>query len=108
MLYEVITDVTDRMQAWAARKVRELERENLCGFIFKSRSPSSGMERVKLYDRNGVPNMKGVGLFARACMAHFPQIPVEEEGRLHDPGLRENFIECLFTFQRWRQLLAET
>jgi len=99
-------DITERMQAWAAKKVRVLEEEGLCGFIFKSKSPSSGMERVKVYDGNGVPSMKGVGVFARAFMAHFPLLPVEEEGRLHDPQLRENFIEAIFTFKRWRQMLA--
>lgn len=99
-------DITERMQAWAARRVRELEKENLCGFIFKSRSPSSGMERVKLYDRNGIPQGKGVGLFARAFMEHFPLLPVEEDGRLHDPKLRENFIESIFTLKRWRDALA--
>lgn len=99
-------DITERMQAWAAKKVRALEAEGLCGFIFKSKSPSSGMERVKVYDGNGVPSLKGVGIFARAFMEHFPLLPVEEEGRLHDPVLRENFIEAIFTFKRWRQLLA--
>jgi uncharacterized protein YbgA (DUF1722 family) len=64
------------------------------------------MERVKLYDRNGVPHQRGVGLFARTFMEHFSLLPVEEEGRLHDARLRENFIECIFTFQRWRNLLA--
>ncbi len=100
-------DITERMQAWAEKRVLELERENLCGFIFKAKSPSSGMERVKLYDRNGVPAKKGVGLFARVFMAHFPHLPVEEDGRMHDPSLRENFIECVFVFKRWRDLLAQ-
>jgi uncharacterized protein YbgA (DUF1722 family)/uncharacterized protein YbbK (DUF523 family) len=99
-------DVTEPMLAWARERVRELEKEDLCGFIFKARSPSSGMERVKLYDRNGVPHKDGVGLFARTFMEHFPLLPVEEEGRLHDARLRENFIECIFTFRRWRSLLA--
>jgi len=99
-------DITERMQAWAEEKVVALEQENLCGFVFKSRSPSSGMERVKLYDRSGVPKTDGVGLFARAFMDHFPLLPVEEDGRLNDPVLRENFIECLFTFRRWRQMVA--
>lgn len=99
-------DVTDRMQRWAEARVRELEREELCGFIFKAKSPSSGMERVKLYDRNGVPHKDGIGLFARTFMAHFPLIPVEEDGRLHDVHLRENFIECVFTLKRWRETLA--
>nr|NIQ98043.1 DUF1722 domain-containing protein [Desulfuromonadales bacterium]NIR33923.1 DUF1722 domain-containing protein [Desulfuromonadales bacterium]NIS43943.1 DUF1722 domain-containing protein [Desulfuromonadales bacterium] len=74
-------------------------------FIFKSRSPSSGMERVKLYDRHGAPRKKGVGIFARAFMEHFPLLPVEEEGRLHDPRLRENFIESIFVMRRWRRVL---
>ena len=100
-------DVTERMLSWADARVRQLEREDLCGFVFKAKSPSSGMERVKLYDRNGVPHKGGVGLFARTFMGHFPLLPVEEDGRLHDPRLRENFIECIFTFKRWRDMLAQ-
>lgn len=99
-------DVTERMTAWAQKRLSALEKEDLCGFIFKGRSPSSGMERVKLYDRFGVPAKTGVGLFASMFMAHFPLLPVEEDGRLHDPRLRENFIEAIFTFRRWRDLLA--
>jgi uncharacterized protein YbgA (DUF1722 family)/uncharacterized protein YbbK (DUF523 family) len=99
-------DITERMLHWAEKRVAELEKEALCGFIFKAKSPSSGMERVKLYDRNGVPAKRGVGLFARTFMAHFPLLPVEEDGRMHDSQLRENFIECVFTFKRWRDLLA--
>jgi len=100
-------DHTARMLSWARRKVAELERENLCGFIFKSKSPSSGMERIKVYDEHGVPAKKGVGLFARAFMEHFPLLPAEDEGRLHDPALRENFIERIFAFQRWREVLHQ-
>ncbi len=99
-------DITERMTRWTEKRVTELEKEALCGFIFKSKSPSSGMERVKLYDRNGVPNKQGVGLFARAFMEHFPLLPVEEDGRLHDPHLRENFIEIIFVLKRWRETLA--
>lgn len=99
-------DVTDRMTSWAQKRLSALEKEDLCGFIFKGRSPSSGMERVKLYDRFGVPAKTGVGLFARMFMDCFPLLPVEEDGRLHDPRLRENFIEAIFTFRRWRDLLA--
>jgi len=98
-------DITERMQDWAHRRCDELEKANLCGFIFKSKSPSSGMERVKLYDKNGVPAKQGVGVFARVFMARFPLIPVEEDGRLHDDKLRENFIETLFTVKRWRDLV---
>jgi len=99
-------DITDRMTAWAQQRVKALEKEDLCGFVFKSKSPSSGMERVRLYDHNGVPKKVGVGVFARAFMEHFPLLPVEEEGRLHDPQLRENFIEAIFTLKRWRESVA--
>jgi uncharacterized protein YbgA (DUF1722 family)/uncharacterized protein YbbK (DUF523 family) len=98
-------DKTAQMLKWAKRRVVELEKEDLCGFIFKSNSPSSGMERVRIRNEKGMPEKKGVGLFAKAFMEHFPLIPVEENGRLHDPKLRENFIERIFTMMRWRELL---
>lgn len=97
-------DLTARMNRWANKKVKELESEGLSGFIFKSRSPSSGMERVNVFSDKGQPVKKGVGLFARAFMNNFPHVPVEEDGRLNDPGLRENFIEAVFTLGRWRDL----
>lgn len=100
-------DHTELMLTWARGRVVELEKEGLCGFIFKSNSPSSGMERVRVYNEQGMPVKKGVGLFARTFMEHFPLIPVEEEGRLHDPSLRENFIERIFVFRRWRELQAQ-
>ena len=100
-------DHTDRMEAWARKRVGELENDDLCGFIFKSDSPSSGMERVKVYDDKGVPRKIGVGLFARVFIEHFPLIPVEEEGRLHDPILRENFIERIFTYKLYREAMEE-
>jgi uncharacterized protein YbgA (DUF1722 family) len=82
-----------------------LENEELCGFIFRAGSPSSGMERVKVYRQPGmIPSKTGVGVFARVFMDHFPLLPVEDDGRLHDVGLRENFIEAIFTLQRWRDL----
>lgn len=100
-------DLTARMKAWAARRVEELASEDLCGFIFKSKSPSSGMERVKVYTEAGMPAKSGSGIFARAFMDRFPNLPVEEEGRLNDPPLRENFIERVFTSHRWRIYLKE-
>ena len=99
-------DLTEPMLAWAKKRVLELEAQGLCGFVFKSRSPSSGMERVPVYNEKGMPAKKGVGLFARTFMDHFPLLPVEDEGRLHDPKLRENFIECVFVFKRWREALS--
>ena len=100
-------DMTDRMLSWAKKRVVELEKEGLCGFIFKSDSPSSGMERIKVYNEKGIPVKKGIGMFARIFMEHFPLLPVEDEGRLHDPGLRENFIERIFTLRRWREVLGQ-
>ena len=99
-------DMTDRMVNWAKKRVVELEKEGLCGFVFKSHSPSSGMERVRVYDEKGMPVKKGAGIFAKMFMDHFPLLPVEDEGRLHDPKLRENFVERIFTLKRWREVLA--
>jgi len=100
-------DLTLRMMRWAQKRVVELEKEDLCGFIFKSDSPSSGMERVKIYGENKMPVKKGVGIFAGIFMKHFPLLPVEDEGRLHDPALRENFIERAFALRRWRESRKE-
>jgi len=100
-------DVTDRMVRWAEKRVVEIEEEDLCGFIFKSDSPSSGMERVRVYNEKGMPVKKGIGMFAKIFMEHFPLLPVEDEGRLHDPELRENFIERIFILKRWREALTQ-
>jgi uncharacterized protein YbgA (DUF1722 family)/uncharacterized protein YbbK (DUF523 family) len=100
-------DMTERMVTWAKKRVVDLEKEGLCGFIFKSDSPSSGMERVKVYGEKGMPVKKGVGMFAKIFIEHFPLLPVEEEGRLHDPKLRENFVERIFALKRWREVLAQ-
>jgi uncharacterized protein YbbK (DUF523 family) len=97
-------DKTDMVARWAKKRVTELAAEDLCGFVFKSDSPSSGMERVKVYDEKGMPAKTGVGIFARIFMEHFPLLPVEEEGRLQDTLLRENFIENIFTLKRWREI----
>jgi uncharacterized protein YbgA (DUF1722 family) len=96
---------TERMTTWCVKKLRSLEKENLSGFIFKSKSPSSGIRGVK-HHQNGSVRM-GPGIFGGAFMEQFPLIPVEDEGRLHDPGLRENFIERVFTFHRWQVLAKE-
>ncbi len=98
-------DCTDRMLAFCTVKVKELEDADLCGFIFKKDSPSSGLFRVKVYT-NGVATKNGSGLFAAAVARHFPLLPLEEEGRLHDPELRENFIERVFSYKRWKEFLS--
>jgi len=100
------TDHTDKMVRWARKRVKDLEKENLCGFIFKSDSPSSGMVRVKVYNDKGMPHKVGVGIFAREFMNRFPLIPVEDDGRLNNPQIRENFIVQIFTMQRWRNSLT--
>ena len=100
-------DFTDKMMNWAKQRVLELEKEDLCGFIFKKGSPSSGMERVRVYTEKGMPSNRGSGMFARIFMRHFPLVPVEEDGRLNDSVLRENFIERIFAFRRWREVASE-
>ena len=98
---------SDQLTDWSQTKLPRLEEAGLCGYIFKAKSPSCGMQRVKVYGGKGMPAHNGSGLFAKAFMERFPDLPVEEEGRLHDPKLRENFIERLFVQQRWHALLAE-
>ena len=101
-------DHTDQMIRWANKRVKELEKEDLCGFIFKKDSPSSGMVRVKVYNEKGMSERKGVGIFARVFMDHFPLIPVEDDGRLYNPAIRENFIERIFTLKRWRDNMVRS
>jgi len=99
------TDLTSQMTAFCRTKVVELESEDLCGFIFKSKSPSSGLFRVKVYNQ-GMPAKIGRGIFADAVTRHFPLLPVEEEGRLNDADIRENFLERVFSYRRWRDMMA--
>jgi uncharacterized protein YbgA (DUF1722 family)/uncharacterized protein YbbK (DUF523 family) len=101
-------DHTDRMLAWAHQRATELADEGLHGFVFKKNSPSSGLYRVRVYDEHGIPQRVGTGIFAGEMRRRFPLLPMEEDGRLHDARLRENFIERFFTYQRWTTLLKET
>jgi uncharacterized protein YbgA (DUF1722 family)/uncharacterized protein YbbK (DUF523 family) len=96
-------DMTGRMEAWIPGALDALANDDLCGFVFKTRSPSSAMRDAKIYREDGIVQAKGPGLFARAFMERFPLIPVEDEGRLYDPGIRENFIERIFTLARWKE-----
>ena len=100
------TDHTTAMTRFSERKVRELKALDLCGYVFKKNSPSCGMARVRVFTTQGMPARTGIGLFARQFMLQFPLIPVEEEGRLQDSVLRENFIERVFCYRRWRDLEA--
>jgi uncharacterized protein YbgA (DUF1722 family)/uncharacterized protein YbbK (DUF523 family) len=97
-------DHTTSMSAYAAKKVRSLEDEDLCGYVLKKDSPSCGMTRVKVYSGNGPGTRTGVGVFASKLLERFPCLPVEEEGRLTDPRLRDNFIERVFAYRRLREL----
>jgi uncharacterized protein YbgA (DUF1722 family)/uncharacterized protein YbbK (DUF523 family) len=97
-------DLTERMLEYCRFTVQELEKEDLCGFIFKKNSPSSGLFRVKVYN-GGMPAKAGRGLFAAAVVTHFPLLPVEEEGRLFDMSIRENFIERIFAYREWKDFL---
>jgi uncharacterized protein YbgA (DUF1722 family)/uncharacterized protein YbbK (DUF523 family) len=100
-------DHTEGMKKWAEERFHELDKQELCGFIFKGRSPSSGMQGVKVYNDKGVPQMSGVGIFAGAFMNRFPLVPVIDEGRLNNPGLREAFIEKVFVFHGWLEFLKK-
>ncbi len=93
-------DWTDRMHSYTARRVRELEKQNLSGYIFQKGSPSCGIERVKVYTEDGHPGATGAGMFAKAVRERYPLLPVEDEGRLNDNRLRENFIERVFAYHR--------
>ena len=98
------TDYTGRMDTYAVRRVEALARERLCGYVLKKDSPSCGMTRVKVHSAAGPLQRNGVGRFAAALLARFPDLPIEEEGRLCDPRLRENFIERIFAYRRLRDL----
>ena len=97
-------DHTASMTAYAVGKAAALAHDDLCGYILKNNSPSCGMTRVKVYGGKGPPAKTGIGIFARALIAQLPHLPVEEEGRLADPRLRENFIERVFAYRRLRDL----
>jgi uncharacterized protein YbgA (DUF1722 family)/uncharacterized protein YbbK (DUF523 family) len=100
------TDYTERMSEWARQRSEELAAANLHGFVFKKDSPSSGLYRVRVYDEHGMPQRVGMGFFPRAFTRRFPLLPVEEEGRLHDARLRENYIDRVFAYSRWADMLA--
>jgi uncharacterized protein YbgA (DUF1722 family)/uncharacterized protein YbbK (DUF523 family) len=99
------TDHTRALVTMTTNRIEELKRLDLSGYVFKKGSPSCGIGRVRLYNEHGVPGRNGVGLFARAYIKQFPLIPVEEEERLCEPRLRENFIERIFCYRRWQDLV---
>ena len=98
------TDHTKTMLRWSKRRLEELHRDNLSGYILKSRSPSCGIGRVPIRQENGAREGNGRGLFAKGLLERFENLPVEEETRLANPMQRENFIERVFAYRRLRQL----
>jgi uncharacterized protein YbgA (DUF1722 family) len=95
-------DWTFAMNRLATKRARELTELDVSGYVFKKDSPSCGLERVRVYDSNNIPVRKGRGLFAARVTERLPLMPVEEEGRLNDLSLRENFIERVFAYRRWQ------
>jgi len=100
------SDQTDSVRRYTVRRLEEMAGQGLCGFVLKKDSPTCGLERVRVYNASGVPTRDGRGLFAAALVERFPTLPVEEEGRLVDPRLRENFIECIFAYRDLRRLFT--
>lgn len=92
-------DYTDRMNHWADRRLAALACEDLDGYVLKSNSPSCGMLDVKVFHDNGRVSPQGQGLFASALMERMPLLPVEDERRLNDPRVRENFIARLVAYR---------
>jgi hypothetical protein len=102
-VHDANLDVTDQLQAYSDRRLPELS--DLCGYIFIRNSPSCGLVRVKLHDDAGNPRAEtSRGIFAAAFARAYPLLPMEEEGALHDPVLRETFITRVFAVHNWRQL----
>jgi uncharacterized protein YbgA (DUF1722 family)/uncharacterized protein YbbK (DUF523 family)/1-acyl-sn-glycerol-3-phosphate acyltransferase len=97
-------DHTRSMRRFSERRVRALRGLELCGYVLKKDSPSCGMVRVKVYSEKGMARRDGVGVFAEVLKDAFPSLPIEEEGRLNDARLRENFIERVFAYRRLRGL----
>lgn len=102
------TDYTEGMLNWSRQRLDEIESWNLHGYVLKKDSPSCGLFRVRVYDENGQAERNGRGIFAHQLTERMPLLPIEEEGRLNDVRLRENFIERVFAYERWMRLLHET
>jgi len=93
-------DVTAQLAEISNNMGKEASIANLCGFIVKSKSPTCGLERVRVYDGDKKTHeKKGIGLFAKALREYSPYLPIEEEGRLGDAGIRENFLMQIFAYE---------
>ncbi|NNF96000.1 MAG: DUF1722 domain-containing protein [Halobacteria archaeon] len=96
-------NVTDKLREFSQQMVGRLQ--DISGYILKKDSPSCGMVRVRVFNHKDMPEKRGRGIFADTLLTAMPSLPVEEEGRLMDPVLRENFIERVFIYYRWQQLI---
>lgn len=99
-------DQTERFERWATPRLDALASAALSGYILKSKSPSCGMERLPVYGDDGAVRRSGVGLFARALLEKLPNLPVEEEAGLQNSTIRDSFIERVFCYHRWREMLG--
>jgi len=97
-------DYTESMRSFAKRRVERLMDDDLAGYVLKKDSPSCGLTRVKVYEETGIPSKSGRGLYAEALLERWPHLPVEEEGRLQDESLRENFLERVSAYHRLQEL----
>ncbi|MBM3750228.1 MAG: DUF523 and DUF1722 domain-containing protein [Acidimicrobiia bacterium] len=97
-------DFTDSMRTYARRRVERLKDDDLAGYVLKKDSPSCGLTRVKVYEETGIPTKSGRGVYAEALLERWPHLPVEEEGRLQDEALRENFLERVSAYHRLQEL----
>ncbi len=97
-------DFTESMRSFAKRRVERLKDDDLAGYVLKKDSPSCGLTRVKVYEETGIPSKSGRGLYAEALLERWPHLPVEEEGRLQDEALRENFLERVSAYHRLQEL----
>ena len=100
-------DYTPRMLQWARKRMVTLKKEDIWGFILKSKSPSCGIERVKVYDKNGVAINRGRGLFARVLSEYLLLVPLTDEKGIHNPKTFKNFMDKIFVFRRWRAFLEK-
>jgi len=100
-------DLTGPLQRWIKGELKALKEIDISGFVFKARSPSCGVRDTKVFDATCRVRSIGPGLFAKAVKERFPFLPIEDEGRMHDPGLRESFIERVFVYRRWQEYIKE-
>lgn len=99
-------DHTDAMKVYSRRKLEQVNPDQLDGYIFKKNSPTCGLHRIAVYKGEMKAHKKGTGIFAQIVRDQFPDLPVEEEGRLNDARLREGFVEQIFCRNRWRRMVA--